>query len=233
MSPPPKETKPATPAKKPPIASAASGTGSSSGPPRTGGSAQLPTHGGSGSSGRSSADPVLVGNLRLFCDNKWGLEVSYEGPELSDCSAIPKGDPRFKLLAYCIHLGLKFLEHGVGNAALVATASQIITERRMFKRAQDAKIHAKGQNTYDSGNTERPLTEMKGWVDTFLKKVRADFPTTYATRTLPPFADGMTHNSAWGTDMREYQPKLGGMLYIHQCVSSKNRKFPPILVIPT
>lgn len=177
---------------------------------------------GSGNPGVPSAGPlpVLIGNLRLFCDKRWGLEVSYKGAELSDCAMIPKGDPRFKLLAHCIHLGLRFLEHEVGNTALVATASKIILERRELKKSKDPRIRERGENVYDCGDTERPLSQMRYWVNDFLKKVRADFPTTYATRTLPPSADGMTHNSAWGTDIKEYEPKLGGRLYIHQCVSA-------------
>lgn len=187
-------------------------------------STQLPIRGnprGSGNTGgpSSGSDPVLIGNLRLFCDKRWGLDVSYNGAELSDCVMIPKADPRFKLLAHCIHLGLKFLEHEVGNAALVATASQIILERRIFKKSEDPDTRERGANVYDSGDTERPLSEMKHWVNDFLKKVRADFPTTYATRTLPPSIDGMTHNCAWGTDIKKYEPKLGGRLYVHQCVS--------------
>lgn len=208
-------------------AKAGASAGAKSGSSSTGqgtGSTQMPIRGdprSSGSSGgpSSSPDPVLIGNLRLFCDKRWGLDVSYRGAELSDCAMIPKGDPRFKLLAHCIHLGLKFLEHEVGNAALVATASKIILERRKSKNSVKEGIRDMGANVYDTGDKERPLSEMRHWVNDFLKKVRADFPNTYATRTLPPSADGMTHNSAWGTDIAKYEPKLGGRLYIHQCVS--------------
>lgn len=92
---------------------------------------------------------------------------------------IPKGDPRFKLIAYCIHIGLRLLEHAVGNTALVETASKILPngadlKRQARQRCSDAAMRERSNNVYDMGDSVRPLSGMKHWVNDFLEKVRAD-----------------------------------------------------------
>jgi hypothetical protein len=136
---------------------------------------------------------------------------------------IPKGGPTFRVVSHCINVGLKILESDVGNAALAETASKIIQERRLLRSSGDLEKRLRGENVYDRENEHRPLSEMKFWVDFYLTKLRADFPNFYATRTLPPDVDGMTHNSEWGTDLSKYEPKVAGRIYIHQLVSPETR----------
>lgn len=166
---------------------------------------------------RSSSNPAKLSRekLQIFVEHS-GILMIQGSPDRKNFIMITQDDDRFLLAALCIELALKLLESKIGRRALIENGQEIIRRRESMKKSSDPGVKANGSHAYP---TPQKLDTMGTWVDSWLAKLRNDFPKLYLSYTLLPHTSGSTSKSTRVQNMQDYNPKAAADLLLQATVS--------------
>ncbi|KAK3290965.1 uncharacterized protein B0H64DRAFT_436349 [Chaetomium fimeti] len=147
---------------------------------------------------KSPAPPPLVGNL--------GVHVR----EGRDEQELDPTSTRYQIVEAIVHLALTLLETREGRRSLTEVATAIIQERKAYAAA--------GRRRPQGHIYEDSLANMPIWIDTFLRRMRRNFPPVLIGRTD---GEASAAKRDWGTDMNAYQAGHdAGVLWVKDSIIS-------------
>ncbi|KAK8004637.1 hypothetical protein PG989_004356 [Apiospora arundinis] len=115
---------------------------------------------------------------------------------------VDKDSITFRAVTTCINLGLRLLESPQGKAALVSIGQGVVSNRAKF------------EHIYEDNPQNMPW-----WVELFLARLRASFPSALLTNRLA--GEGATLRANWGqggVKMRQWDPKDAGNLKLNKLI---------------
>ncbi|KAM5354426.1 hypothetical protein ACJ41O_001075 [Fusarium nematophilum] len=133
------------------------------------------------------------------------LTVATNETETKKFQPLPPVSMRYRVVRDLIDLGLQVMETKKGRKSLVHIAERLVKTRDAMKKP--------ARHIYD-----QPLSDMPFWVNTFLEKLRDNFPPVYLCL---PDGEAMVVKNNWQTShprMSDYDPKVAARLDISKVI---------------
>lgn len=147
--------------------------------------------------------PGAVGGLRIFMDPERIRTHCDRQPD--DWIQVERQSVVFREVARWVHFGLCMLESPEGRESLIEYGNRAVSG--WDRRGQPHNFRNYGRS-------------MRFCVNYYLLIIRQTFPDIYLTSAIR--GDGSTHRTTWGSNLRDYDPKVAAIHKLHRLVRSSS-----------